>query len=260
MADYDSGLPIRSEADGTDERLHSKLVDFADPGGTDKQVEVSEKLLHLRNFGQDPAGLKVQERLSESGEMAVDGTYNATTNTNPANIGLVAQDRNAAAADSRQTMKPTAKRGTVDTTDVSLDISLHDENGNKYSASNPLPVSLEESEGTEVCNHATTASVAANTTVNHDYTVTALNTLVMDSVLVSASGKIKAEIKVETGVGTGIYANIAVVFNSTSSPNVQIDFEKVRKVAAGVKVRISLTNKDNQPQDVYSTLMGVEKV
>ena len=34
MADYDSGLPIRSEVDGTDERVHVKIVD----GTTDPAV------------------------------------------------------------------------------------------------------------------------------------------------------------------------------------------------------------------------------
>ena len=29
MADYDSGLPVRSEADGTDERVQVKIVDKA---------------------------------------------------------------------------------------------------------------------------------------------------------------------------------------------------------------------------------------
>lgn len=59
----------------------------------------------------------------------IDGIYNATNNADPANVGLVAQERNAAAADSRQTMLPTAKRGTNDTDQVSLDVSLHDRNG-----------------------------------------------------------------------------------------------------------------------------------
>jgi hypothetical protein len=259
MADYDSGLPIRTEADGTDERLHSKLVDFADPGGTDKQVQVSEKLLHNRNFGQDPAGVKVQQRLSQLGETAVDGTYNATDNTNPANIGLVTQERNATAADSRQTMKPTAKRGTVDTDQVSLDISLHDENGNAYTSNNPLPVTLEESEGDEICNRQISTSVATDASVNHDYTVTAAKTLLIDGVWASGSGKLKVEVKIETGVGTGVFTNKFDGFNSTSSPNVEIPAKKVLKVAAGVKVRITLTNRDNQTQDLYSTLLGVEK-
>jgi len=259
MADYDSGLPIRTEADGTDERLHSKIVDFADPGGTDKQVEVSEKLLHNRNFGHDPAGLKVQERLSETGETAVDGTYNATTNTNPANIGVVVQERNAASSDVRQTMKPTAIRGTVDNTKVAMDIALNDENGNSYTKDNPLPVSLEESEGDEICDRKTSTSVAVDTTVTHDYTVTALKSLIIDGAWISASGKIKAVLSVETGVGTGVFTPKFDAFNSTSSPNIEIPIKKRLEVAAGVRVRISITNRDNQPQDVYSTLLGDEK-
>lgn len=259
MADYNSGLPIRTQADGTDERLHSKIVDFADPAGTDKQVEVSEKLLHNRNYGQDPAGLKVQERLSETGEIAVDGTYNGTTNTNPANIGVVVQERNAASSDVRQTMKPTAIRGTVDTTKVAMDISLNDENGNAYTEKNPLPVTLEESEGVEVNNYTTTASVAAGATINHDYTVTALKTLVLSQVWAAASGKMKVIVRVETGVGTGTYTDKKVGFNSTANPNVSMPYGKTLTVAAGVRIRVSLTNLDNQPQDLYSTVEGIER-
>jgi hypothetical protein len=259
MADYDSGLPIRSEADGTDERLHSKIVDFSDPGGTDKQVQVSEKLLHNRNFGQDPAGVKRAEKLSETGETAVDGTYHATDNTNPANIGIVVQERNATSSDVRQTMKPTATRGSVDTTKVAIDIALNDESGNAFTKNNPLPVSIEESEGDEVCDRKTSSSVAVDTTVNHDYTVTALKTLIIDGAWFSASGKVKAVLSVETGVGTGVFTPKFDAFNSTSTPNQDIPIRKRLKVAAGVRVRIAITNRDNQPQDVYSTLTGDEK-
>lgn len=259
MADYNSGLPIRTQADGTDERLHTKLVDFADPGGVDKQVEVSEKLLHNRNFGQDPTGLKVQQRLSQLGETAVDGTYDGTNNTNPANIGLVTQERNAASSDSRQTMKPTSIRGTVDNTKVAMDIALNDENGNAYTEKNPLPVTIEESEGVEVNAYQTTASVAANASVNHDYTVTAAKVLVLSQIWASASGKMKVIIRVETGVGTGVYTDKKVGFNSTANPNVNMPYNKTLTVAAGVRIRITLTNLDNQPQDLYSTVEGVER-
>lgn len=259
MADYNSGLPIRSEADGLDERLHSKLVDFADPGGVDKQVEVSEKLLHNRNFGQDPAGVKVQQRLSQLGETAVDGTYDGTNNTNPANIGLVTQERNAASSDVRQTMKPTSIRGTVDTTKVALDIALNDENGNAYTDKNPLPVTIEESEGVEICNYQTSSAVAKDASVNHDYTVTALKVLLLSNIWTSASGKMKIVVAVETGVGTGVFTPKKVGFNSTANPNVPMPFDKTLTVAAGVRVRVTLTNLDNQAQDLYSTVEGIER-
>lgn len=259
MADQNTGLPIRSQADGTDERVHSKIVDFADPGGTDKQLEVSEKLAHIRNFGQDPAGLKTQQRLSENGEMAVDGTYDGTSNTNPANIGIVVQERNAAASDVRQTMKPTAVRGSTDTTKVALDIALNDPNGNAFSPTNPLPVSIEESPGTEIINPNTSTALAANASASHDYTVTALKTFLGETVWTSGSGKIKTELKVETGVATGVFTTIKVGFNSTANPNIDMAQKKLLKVAAGVKIRITITNLDNQAQNVYSTLEGIER-
>jgi len=259
MADINSALPIRSEADGADQRVQVKIVDSVAPGTAANQVQVSENLVHNRNHGQDPGGVKRQQRLSENGEMAVDGIYNGTTNTNPANVGIIAQERNAASSDVRQTMQPTAVRGTTANTQVSLDVSLHDEAGEAYSANNPLPVSIEESEGTEVCDRKTSSSVAAAASVNHDYTVTASRTLVLDGWYVSASGRIKAVLSIETGVGTNVFNAVQDAFTTASKLNEDFPLNKTLKIAAGVRVRITLTNRDLLAQDVYSQLRGVEK-
>lgn len=259
MSDIDSSLPVRSEADGADARVQVKVVDYSSPGVSSNQMEVSENLAHIRNFGQDPADAKKQLRLSEKGETAIDGTYDGSDNTNPSNIGIVAQERDETSDDARQTMKPTAKRGTVASDTVSLDVSLHDEDGEPYSSSNPMPVSIEESEGTEVQIPNTSGSVAAAASVNHDYTVTSLKTFVGDSIWASGSGKIKVELKVETGVSTGTFTTLKVGFNSTSNPNVEMPLRKIMKVAAGIKIRITITNRDLNAQDVYSTIEGVER-
>jgi len=69
-----------------------------------------------------------------------DGVYDGTNNTDPANVGIVQQTRNAVAADSRQVERPTAKRGTTDTDTVSSDVSLHDHSGNQFTETNQFPV------------------------------------------------------------------------------------------------------------------------
>lgn len=257
MADYDSGLPIRTEADGTDERVHVKIVDGTNPAVNQTKVD-SDKNLHVELHGDDEGGVDRVVELSESGNVALDGEYDGTNNTNPSTTALMAHDRQGTSTDrTHQDKRVTAVDGEGDS--ICLDVSLHDEAGQYYDADNPLPVTLEESEGDEINDYQTSASVPKNNSVTHDYTVTAGKTFVGDQAWITGSGKLKVEVQVETGVGAGTYDTKFVAFNSTANPNIEIPLLKRCKVAAGVKVRIELTNRDNQPQDVYSTLTGVEK-
>jgi len=135
--------------------------------------------------------------------------------------------------------------------------NIRDATGTAFSNSNPLPVALAPSGlGTKVNSYNTAAALAAAATSNHDYTVTALKTLSLASIWASASGKLKVEVQVETGVATGVFTSFFVGFNSTANPNISIP--DLANVSAGVKVRVIRTNKDNQAQDVYSTISGVE--
>lgn len=256
MSDYNSGLPVRTEADGTDERLHAKIVDGVTPS---QRMTVDTDLnAHVEMHGNDPASVDRVVRLSEIGALTPDGLYDVANNTKPGNLGMIASSRNVAPGDTTQTQRLTAKTGTVDTDVRALDVSLHDEDGNKFSASNPLPVTSVDSEGTEVNDYNTVAAVAANATSNHDYTVTALKTLKLSQIWAAASGKLKIEVQVETGVATGVFTTRFVGFNSTANTNIRIPVNENIAVAAGVRVRVIRTNKDNQPQDVYSTISGHE--
>lgn len=258
MADYDSGLPIRTEADGTDERVHVKIVDGTNPAVNQTTVD-SDKNLHVEGHGNDPAGVDRVIKTSEEGSTDIDGVYDVTGNTEPANIGVVTQERNAASADSRQTEQITGKRGTVDTTVVAMDVSLHDEDGNKYTTSNPLPVVVSDSEGgVDVCDEKEQTSVAKDVTANHDYTVTALKTLRLKQVLTAASGKMKVEVFIEDGPSAGTFTRKWVRFNSTAVTNADVTLAETLQVAAGVIVRVALTNLENQPQNLYSTIIGIE--
>lgn len=165
-------------------------------------------------------------------------------------------NRAASPDDDDLVFKPT---GVTSSSTHAIDISLHDESGNAYSGTNPLPVTLEASEGTEVCDYNTTAAVAKDATANHDYTVTAAKTFYGSSAWVSASGKIKVEFQVETAPAAGTYNTEFVAFNSVSNPNIELPLDKICGVqVATAIVRIAITNIDNQAQDVYSTLAGIE--
>lgn len=156
---------------------------------------------------------------------------------------------------------------TVDATDLDIrDLNatqdkvqawLRDEAGNAFSNSNPLPVML-ESEGSEVNDYKAASAIAGGANDNHDYTVTAAKTLQLTQIEASASGKLKIEVQIESGVGTNTFATKFVKFNSTSDPNVSIILKEPIAVAAGVRVRVIASNRDNQAQDLYSTISGHE--
>lgn len=184
------------------------------------------------------------------------GDYDATTNVDPASGAVIAHDRVASPSVVDQNKRVTA---VSNSTTHALDIALHDESGAAFSGANPLPVSVVNAEsGTPVHDYQTSAAVAAGASVNHDYTVTALMTLMFKQVLASGSGKIKVVTKIETGVGTAVFTDLFPKFNSVSTPSADLLLDVAKSVAAGVIVRRTITNNDNQAQDVYSLLVGLE--
>jgi hypothetical protein len=254
MSDYNSGLPVRSQADGVDEKVIVKVIDGV-PGGTNQMSVDSDKNAHVEVHGNDPAGVDRVLRTSELGALTPDGVYDGSNNTKPGNTGLIASVRDAAPSDSTQTQRLTS---VTNGTKRLLDISMHDENGAPFSASNPLPVTSVDSEGTEINNYDAAVNVAAGATSNHDYTVTVATTLKLSQIWATASGKMKIEVQVETGVATNVFTTRFVGFNSTANPNVLIPVNENISVAAGVRVRVIKRNNDNQSQDLYSTISGHE--
>lgn len=105
--------------------------------------------------------------------------------------------------------------------------------------------------GTEICDYQTSAAIVKDASVNHDYTVTGGTTFIGEEIWVSGSGKLKAEILIN---GSTAF----VGFNSTANPNIRIPLERICKANAAEVIRITITNRDNQAQDLYSTLLGVE--
>lgn len=131
--------------------------------------------------------------------------------------------------------------------------------GADVSASNPVPVVIaSDNVGTEVNAYNTASAIAAGASSNHDYTVTALKTLLLTQIEATASGRAKIEVQVETGVATGTFQTRFVQFNSTAETNMSIQLKSPISVAAGVRVRVIRTNRDLLPQDLYSTISGQE--
>lgn len=130
---------------------------------------------------------------------------------------------------------------------------LKDATGTAFSASNPLYVTSVDGSGTEINDYNTAAAVAAAASSNHDYTIPAGNPLLFKRVWASASGKMKIEVQIDIGAG---YVTKYVGFNSTANPNIDITLAPIQ-LAPTNKIRIIRTNKDNQSQDLYSTIEGV---
>ena len=65
------------------------------------------------------------------------------------------------------------------------------------------------------------------------------------------------EVQIETGAATGIFNTVGVGFNSTADANINFTLAKYAAIPAGARVRVIRTNRDNQSQDVYSTIIGL---
>lgn len=374
MSDINAQLPVRSEQDAH-ERVQIKIMDYADPTGTNKQAQVSDNALHVKTIGQQVGGGTETLLLSESGAAVIDGIYNATTNTDPSNIGIIGHARAASPANSDQTIRITSANPSSDnvapanvhaldtnsflmgfdgtnwdritatsgalnvnvTNSLSIDINgvydvgtnptpdsagaifhvraatpaitdqtfrstgatpasdnvspanvhaldvnsfgmiydgtnwdrllgfggkagvaLFDEAGNAFTISNPLPVQMSNNPGTDVTDYKAAAAVAGGASDNHDYTVTGGQTLSMTRIIGSASGRAKMVVQVETGVATNVWTTYATLFNSTANPNMEWEVNPTLEVAAGVRVRVILTNRENQAMDLFSTIQGYE--
>lgn len=263
MSDIDSQLPIRSVADGTDERVHVKIVDYDDPSGVDKQVQVSEKKVHVRNHSKDSDGNDQEQLLSQEGHSLTNGDYDATNNKRPSSNGQILHDRKLTgetAGEADQNFRPTGVSYDDGVKVVnSADVAIRDEDGIPFSKSNPLPVAIEESEGLELHDYfQSVAAIAKNNNDEHIFTSAAPEELELEQFGISGSGFMRGELQVETAAASGVFNTKVVIFNSTAKPNEDIVFKRPIKVPTGARVKIIRENLDNQSQTMYSFINGLE--
>lgn len=190
MSDYPQGLPVRSEADGTDNRVQVKIVDGSTP--SQKATVDTDNALKVLATGHDGSNVNRPLLTSTTGQLHV----------------------------------------LVDSTNA--DIS-------------------------KVLNYNTASAVASLGTSNHTYTVTVGKTLSLSRVICSASARAKWELK--TGPA-GSETTKAVLFTSVATQNAEFKFDLDQEsieVAATNNVLLVRTNEDNQAQDMYSTIIGIEK-
>lgn len=118
-----------------------------------------------------------------------------------------------------------------------------------------INVVVQEDVGTEVVAYDTAAAIAGGASSNHDQVFASASKLYQ--VWSSASGKMKIEVQIETGSATNTFNTIAVGFNSTADSNINLVLSKYAAIPAGARVRVIRSNRDNQAQDVYSTIVGI---
>lgn len=251
MSDIDSGLPVRSYQD-SDERVLVKLQDGENPSLPDSSVQITEKKVHTRNHGKDSDGTDREILLSQQGHQQSNGLYDVNDNKRPSSQGIVASERSASPNEQTMSKRPSAVNGEGDS--ICLDVSLHDEAGLNYTETNPLPVVPIETVGDSVDVFNESTAIAKNSSANHDYTtVNQFKNLEVDC---SGSGYARFELQVETGPATGVFNTVMVKFNSTAQPNLKLAYNKL--VASGLIVRVVKTNLDNQSQNLYSQISGIE--
>ena len=133
---------------------------------------------------------------------------------------------------------------------------LNDHTGTPYTEANPLPTYLAENPGQEIDEFQQDDAVAKNASEDHDYEVSAGKVLKNTVAYASGSGKARFEFQIETAAASDVFETAMVLFNSTSNPNVRFTYKK--PIPAGVKFRIVKANLDNQPQNLYSQIQGIE--
>lgn len=147
------------------------------------EVAIDATTDSIKIHGNDPAGVDRTIKTSEDGSIDIDGVYNGSINTEPANIGLVAHTRVISPGDNDQNKRLTA---ITNATVHALDVSLHDENGNAYSSTNPLQVRARSGNITTYATAINNFTYAANGT--DIFTITGSNTKVVKIKHISFDG------------------------------------------------------------------------
>jgi len=259
MADAESALPVRSEADGSNALLRTRIVDATNNAqllSVDSLGNAQEKV-----HGNDPSSTDRILKLSEMGNANADGIYDAANNTKPSKNGVIAHVRNATPADANQTLRVTAIQGSSPNTAYCMDMALHDNSGNPYTSTNPLPVYTAPAAGTAVMDSFTYTSVAAGGgTATHSYPISAGTTLFELGFLVAVSARFKWVIDFTLDGST--YTTLATVWTSAAAPTVAINFVPEQYPIVGsatTALRITCTNTEpsgSTATDAYSTSFG----
>jgi len=262
----DNGASLTVDAVDLDIRDLAFATDKVDVSGS--SVDVTATDLDIRDLDAAQDNVAISDG-TDTLAINADGSINITDNGGSLTVDAIDLDiRNLVFATDKVDVSGSAVTAVVTATDLDIRDLSHTQDSVKVgdgtdflavNADGSINVAITNSvPGSSVNDYNTAAALAAAASSNHDYTVTALKTLNFNQVWASASGKLRVQVQVETGVATGVFITRFVAFNSTAAPVIDLDIENDIQVAAGVRVRVIRTNLDNQAQDVYSTIGGSE--
>lgn len=272
MADYNSSLPVRTENNGD---VAAKIVDgtvTSQALGVDSSGRITTKLNDGagNSIASTSSALNVQVQNNGTNVDTNFGTVGANTLRTAAEVGNAtgAADFNYGTVGA-QTLRVASQLGNstgaadynngvtgAQTLRTAANLAV---GGANVSNTNPVPVQLTSALiGSSVNDYNTVASVAAGSTSNHTYTITAAKTFNGKKIWASASGKLKIEVQISPDGAT--YTSKWVGFNSTANPNISIDLDELVFLESGTgsTIRIIRTNEDKASMDVYSTISGTE--
>jgi hypothetical protein len=276
MADYDSSLPVRTETDGD---VVSKIVDGAgantwaidannigqvnlNDGTNALAIGANGELTTIVTDGTDTIAIDTNGNLST---LITDGLTNLVIdqNSGSAYVAIVDSDGDMAQVTTSGQLHTVIYDGAgtnswvvdgngigqvnlsdgTDTLDINTDGSLN--------------VNVVQSTvGDDIHVYNTSAAVApAGVSTVITYTVSTGKTLLLKSVEASGSGKAKVEVLAGTPSSETVRA---VFFISTSNGFGQIVFPQPIEVIAADNVLVTMTNRDNQSQDLYAFINGSE--
>lgn len=282
MSDYDSSLPIRTEEDGdvvvniSDSTTPAnKLAIEADGsintnasfaagakvGITDGTDDLAINADGSINSVVTATDLDIRDLAFATDKVDVSGSdVTATVSATDLDIrDLSAAQDNVAISDGVETLAINVDgsiNSVVSATDLDIrdldaasdSVAAHllDEAGLAFTSSNPLPVEFFESK-TESFDFHQGIAIAKDAITTHTFAAPA--DFKLKDVFVSGSGKLRAELRIGASI-------VAVGFNSTPNPQVTWKFQEGLN-ASSVNVIVEIENKDNQPQDLYSTIVGL---
>lgn len=281
MSDFNSSLPVRTEENGdvaikvVDGTITSQTLtvnadgslNITDNAGSltvDGTVELgATTLAALESVTvQNPSGASAVNIQDGGNSITVDGTVELGATTLAALESITVQNGTGGAA---VNIQDGGNSITVDATDLDIrDLTFANDKVGisdgtdilEINSDGSLNVVVQEDVGTEVTDFLMSAAVAGGGTQNHDKVFATASKLYQ--VLASGSGKIKAEVQIETGASTGIFNTVMVGFNSTATPNVDLSLNKYAAIPLGAIVRVIRTNRDVTAQDLYSTIVAIE--
>jgi len=274
MADFNSSLPVRTEANGD---LAVKVVDktttsqamavdanglvsakISDGSGNaiTSQVSGAQRAMDVQilvsGTVKDPTQVRALTATDVVSSRMQDGAGTALTST----LQGAKQSLHVAVVNSGGTIvDPTQIRALAYTTDF---VAVKGSTGNQLAVNADGSINVSAgAAGTPVLAYNTASAIAAAGTSNHDYTVTAGKTFTFKGFSASASGRMKIEVQLETAAASGVFNTKFVVFSSADAQISQAVFSNITQVASA-KVRIIRTNLDKSAMDVYSTIEGSE--